>query len=398
MSNERLKATSIAMACCLSALPSVAAIEIVGQHNVTPIEQLDAALEHNQQYNQPTNPTQNEYSYGTQDYDSNSGQYYDPDLIKKALFEEFGTVENMLLVVNEMPLSHRNVVRALAMSQMQEQQRRIERIKLTNKLALIEESDFNLYAEYKALNDPKKIRQRREFNEKVSAAKNRPVIQSEINVRSIPYDPNGTKQISINNRVNSPTVISFFDVTGEPYPIESHIPDSETHHAASFDVRKTNDNQLLIIPKVDDKHVSGFVFLKDAAQPVSFRLTSYPEQTIDAKVSVMLPTISPSNTIKPEQLKVSFEKLNRDDDPNLSAVLSGRPPASAERLSITGLPPRSLAYKIGSYYYFRTEAIMKYEVDAANRIGNLHVFRALPRATYFFYVNNVETEVSVYEQ
>lgn len=396
MSDDKLKVASLVLGFCFSTFPAAGAIEVVGQYDVTPIEQLDAAV-NTPPPNRAPNTYKNEYAYVGHDYDSNNGTYYKPSEIRKALFEKYETLDNMLLVVNKMPLSHQNVVRELVMENMLEQQQRLAELKRENNLALAIQSRANITAERKALNDPSKIIEDRKFNTEVNAAQNRPVYESEVNVRSIPYDPNGTKQIAINNRVNSPTVISFFDVTGQPYPIKSHIPDSSTYKTESFEVMKTNDNQLLVIPKVDNKDVSGFVFLKDAAQPVSFRVTSYPEKTIDSKVSVMLPTISPENSLEPEALKVSFQKLNRDDDPNLSSVLSGRPPANAQPLVVSGLPPRSLAYKIDDYYYFRTEAILKYEIDAASRIGNLHVFRAAPRATYFFYVDNVEKEVSVHE-
>ncbi|MCC2524965.1 DotH/IcmK family type IV secretion protein [Vibrio coralliilyticus] len=394
-SSTRLYRALMILMSVSSVMPSVAGIQIVQEHPVLSIETLDS-YDQTQLVNAHS-PNEFRIENENVDYDSNSGTYYDKDAIKKRLFKQFKTVDNMILYADSMSLAEQNVVRELALAKLTEQEQRISDLKSNTDIARALHSLEAKDEEYRLINSPERIKQRREDISKTEAAKNRPLYNNNINVRSIPYDPNSIKQIRINNRVNRPTVISFFDRLGAPYSIESHIPNQSDIKAKSFDVLKPNSNQLLIVSKANDKEVSGFVFLKGATQPVPFYITSFANQDIDVTVNIMLSTISPDNDMPIESVKVPFTKLNKDDDPYMSAVLSGRIPPNAKPLKVIGLPPGSQAYRIGEYFYFRTEAILKYEVYSANSIGNLYAFKAVPRATYFFYVNNVETEVSVYE-
>lgn len=370
------------------ALSASAGVQIVSDDGIVAISDLAKS-----EFTSPS-PTAEQQN---QDYDSDTRRYYSEEQIKRSLFRKYKSVQQMLLHLDKLDFAEKNVVRELAIEQMMEQERRLNDIKTKQKVTIIQREHEKENSEYEALNDPEQIKRRREFDSSVAKAQNKPIFENDINVRQELYDPSSTEQILINNRVNRPTVVSFFDVMGSPYPIAQHIPDNATTKSESFNVTKVNSNQLLIVTNADFKEVSGFVFLKGAPQPVAFLLTSNADQDLDAKINIALPTVSPDSELTSESIKIPFEKLNKDDDHNMSLVLSGRPPAEAKSLHIDGLPRNSTGYRIGDYYYIRTQSQMKYEVHSANRFGSWYVFKAYPKSTYYFYVNNKETRVTVDE-
>nr|WP_275666843.1 DotH/IcmK family type IV secretion protein [Vibrio tubiashii] len=365
--------------------PSIGGVKIVSGDGVVPIAELA---------NSPVSTNQNSPQ---SDFDSNTHRAYNPTRVKADLFAKYGSIDQMLLHIDGMTLAEQNIVRDMALQKMLEQKARIHKLEKEQRLNVIEQEQDTSIAEYGAYNNPDQVIQRRVIDDNVKRAQSIEIHKIGVNVRNEAYDPNTTKQLVINTTVNRPTVLSFFDTLGAPYTISEHVPNQANAKSTSFTLTKMGSNQLLIAANTDYKSISGFVFLKGAPQPVAFLLQSRPDLDRDAKVNIMLPDVSPDNKATVESIKVPFEKLNKDDDPYLAAVLSGRIPQNAKNLMISGLPSNSSAYRIGDFYYIRTQAEMKYEIHSANRVGSWYVFKAYPKATYYFYVNNVKTKVTINE-
>ncbi|MDN3661066.1 DotH/IcmK family type IV secretion protein [Vibrio agarivorans] len=326
------------------------------------------------------------------DVDANTHKQYDRNAIKKDLFNRYGNVENMLLYSDKFSEQQKSVLRELTMQLIQNQNKQIashkHKVKIDTLKDQIEQED-----EVDAvINDPDRIVEKRRKSAEVEAAKKKLIYKPQIAIDTEHFDPNQASQIELNNRVNRPSVISFFDTTGHPYTITSYFPTD----AQTFELVQKGANQLLVSAKEEFEMLSGFVFLENEPQPIPFLLTSDPKHPIDVKRNVILPSVAPSNEAKVEQSVVPLSKLNKGDDPIMYEILHGLP-TSAKALKQSGLSSDSRVYQSGEFTYIRTRALMKYEIDSAINIRGLYVYRARSRSSYWFNVNNREQKVSIYE-
>lgn len=326
------------------------------------------------------------------DVDANTHKEYDRNAIRKDLFNRYGNVENMLLYSDKFSEQQKSVLRELTMQLIKSQNRQIASQKHQAKLDTLNEQikqddEFNAI-----LNDPDRIVTRRKKNAEVEEAQKKLLYKPQIVIDTQHFDPNVASQVEINNRVNRPTVISFFDTTGHPYTITSFFPTN----TETFELVQKGTNQLLVNAKLEFEILSGFVFLENEPQPIPFVLTSDPKQAIDVKRNVILPSVAPSNEAKIEQSVVPLSKLNKGDDPLMYEILHGLS-TNAKPLKQTGLPSDSRVYQSGEFTYIRTRAQMKYDIDSAINIRGLYVYRARSRSSYWFNVSNKETKVTIYE-
>ncbi|EGQ9239464.1 hypothetical protein F7U72_19330 [Vibrio vulnificus] len=325
-------------------------------------------------------------------FDANSHQNYDVDEVKRQLFEKYHTVENMLLYSEKFSEAQKSVLRELTMQLIRQQNKQIFEQRRTAKIEAIQEQIDTDQKEHEAINDPKKIVERRQFNAKVTEAEKAPIYNSNIQIETIPYDPTGSKQITINNRVNRPSVISFFDTIGHAFTIDDYFPKDTT----TFEIIKKGSNQLLVSAKVDFETLSGFVFLDNEPQAIPVLFTSDPKKNLDVKKNIILPSIAPTNKGDVEVSVVPLENLNKEDDPNMYRILHGLP-NQAKPLKNKGLPKDSSVYAFEDFVYIRTRQEMKYDIYSAISIRGLYVYKARPRNSYWFIVDNKEVEVQVYE-
>ncbi|WP_281188460.1 DotH/IcmK family type IV secretion protein [Vibrio harveyi] len=367
-----MTALKLALSACF-VMQAHAAVTIVGYNSntITPIDQLEGE---------------------SPSVDANTLQSFDRNEVKKQLFAKYHSVENMVLYSEKMPEIERSVVQELAMQLVREQNTRIAEEKRTSKIEALQDEIKTQDAEYRELNNPDVIIQRRKHNAKVTEAEKSQVYQSTIEIETIKFDPSSAGQIELNNRVNRPSVISFFDTTGHPYTISSYFPTD----TKIFELVKKGDNQLLISAKSDFETLSGFIFLENEPQAIPVLFTSNPKKPLDVKRNVILPSIAPSNTADVEVSVVPLANLNKEDDPVMYRILHGLP-TKAKELRQNGLPRDSSVFRYGDFIYIRTRQEMKYDIDSAINIRGLYVYKAYPRSFYWFNVDNREVRVDVYE-
>lgn len=327
-------------------------------------------------------------------YDVNSHKNYNRNKIKTQLFNKYKTIDNMLLHVDKFSSVERDVMRELYSITVADQQAKIDELKQQQKINLLRMRLKNQAEQYKTLNNPHSITERRKQEDKVQQAQRKALQRATINIQTTQFDPNSSEQITINTVINRPSVISFFDMTGSPYHIASHIPSKETENT-EFEVIKKNKNQLLILAKENYREISGFVFLEGVSQPIPIFLSSDTNRKIDVKRNVILPSVSPHSEEKAKKVAVAIQQLNKDDDPVMYRLLNGRPVPDATSLKVDGLPPNSNAYRHGKFVYIRTQEQMLYDIHSAIVLGSWYVYKAYPRASYWFHVNNTDHEVRV---
>lgn len=349
-----------------------AAVTIVGQSSITPIEEL----------------AKTEQPY----VDSDTGKTYDRAQVKLQLFERYKTVQNMVMYSDRFSEIQKSVLQELLLSHMEQISKEKEILKQQAKIQAIKSEQANQNEAHATLNDPDVIKQRRIINANKTEAEKVTIFESKINIDTERFDPNSDAQLNINNRVNRPSVLAFFDITGQPYTITSFFP-TETD---SFEFVRKGTNQLLISAKESYGELSGFVFLENEPQAIPVLYTSNPKRELNVKKNIILPTLSPTSSEDISQTTVPLSQLNNSDDPVMYQILHGRP-TDAKQLKQSGLPRDSSVYRTDEYTYIRTRAQMRYDIDSAINVRGLYVYRAHSRQTYWFDVNNQEQRVTVYE-
>lgn len=167
-----------------------------------------------------------------------------------------------------------------------------------------------------------------------------------------------------------PTAVSFFDRTGQPWPIEWN---TNSNPAAVADGGNCNtgpnsggpavaavgfyvctptkgSNVLEITPMSLQPRGGLVVTLQGAPKPISFLLIGGGSR-YDADMSVQVSEHGPNAKAG------AFARAPAPDTavPFLTAMLDGVPPAEATPLSVKGVPPDELrAWKVGDSVYLRT--------------------------------------------
>ena len=167
-----------------------------------------------------------------------------------------------------------------------------------------------------------------------------------------------------------PTALSFFDRTGEPWPIEwdtNSNPAAQANNgncnqgpaggggpavaSAGFYVcAPTAGSNVLQVAAASLQPRGGLlVTLKGAPKPISFMLVA-GGGTYDADLTVQVAERGP-NAKGPATGPVAPDTAS----PFLTAMLDGAPPAEAEPLAVSGVSPDDLrAWKVGNRVVLRT--------------------------------------------
>jgi intracellular multiplication protein IcmK len=187
---------------------------------------------------------------------------------------------------------------------------------------------------------------------------------------NVSLGPGGTTSI-VQTAPGYPTAISFFDSTGQPWPIAwdtNGIPASSSGgshgngptegggtpavDAVGFDVSVPvkGSNVLQLQPRSPHRRGGVLVNLENAPKPIAFMVVSGTSQ-YDADISVRVADRGPN-------AKVAI--ITRPDTPEtgapyLTAMLDGVPPSQAVPLSVEGVAPDEVrAWQMGDKDYVRT--------------------------------------------
>ncbi len=312
---------------------------------------------------------------------------------KSALLQKYGSIDEALVNYDQLNRIEVSALRELALEEMKRQHEQVAKEKNKAKVEAIERDlSYNNEA-YQAANNPEIILKRRQINDVINKAKKIELHKPTVNMTSEMFEPELNGLIAVNTITNRPTALSFFDQMGNPYPIVKFIP----QETADFKFETINDNIIIVRAENNYAALSGFVFLKNINQPIPIQYTALPEKKVDVKKSIYVPQTSPTADTSVESAHLSFSSVTKEDDGSMFSFLNGRTVAGSKLITIEGLPARSRSWKHNGYIYIKTTANMKYDVLDAKSSGNWKIYKAYPRESYWFSINQRDTEVFVHE-
>ncbi len=357
------------------ATSAYASVSIVTQDGILPIEEIARNKP------QPTSTDSANYSPEKQ------------TVTPLSLLRKYGTIENALFNLDNLSQGEQEVLRDLAIQELVATHRKIETRKRKVNLDQIT-SDINYSNDlHETTNNPEQIKQRRIINANIEKAKSEDIYTPQLSIETKPIDPEGNDVISVNTKVNSPAAVSFFDQLGNPYPIVKFLPKTNTE----FDIETINENILIIKANNDFKTVSGFIFLKGISQPIPLYLTSNPEFSLNTKLNIQVPKISPDAPQTIESALDNYTNTSNKDDSAMYRFLNGRNVPNSQRINIEGLPRNSQSWRYNKHVYIKTPQNMLYDMIDIKRIGDWKIYKAHPRSSYWFSINGRDTEVFVNE-
>ncbi len=192
-----------------------------------------------------------------------------------------------------------------------------------------------------------------------------------------------------------PTAVSFFDKTGEPWPIEWDVNSNPAGAAGGTNCNASpaaggpavaavgfyvctpvaGSNVLEISPSSLQPRGGLLVTLKGAPKPISFLLIG-GGGTYDADLSVQVSERGPNAKGLP-----ALPTAPDTASPFLTAMLDGVPPAEATPLSVSGVSPDDLrAWRVGERIVIRTRytLVSPEWVASENGEGGLTVYSLPP--------------------
>lgn len=162
--------------------------------------------------------------------------------------------------------------------------------------------------------------------------------------QTISLDP-GTPPVEINTAVGHVTTLSIVDASGQPWPIQ------DISWAGNFEVLQpeTGSNMLRITPMADFAFGNVSMRLIGLNPPVIFTFRT-DRKTVQVRADIQIAEMGPNGIAPPIQRQVTTTA----GDSQLSTILEGVPPPSANKLKIDGIDGRTTAYEAGGVTYVRT--------------------------------------------
>jgi hypothetical protein len=193
---------------------------------------------------------------------------------------------------------------------------------------------------------PEQVTQIRIIEDKVEKAKNEPLKDIKLQVRTIDVDVDSPTPIELNVYAGYASSIVFYDQTGSPWPIEGDILGndqafssqqvSENKHIGAFEILK-NFSQS-----------NALVNLKDLPIPIVIKLVG-SSGVVDSRVSVRIPKAGPNAKFS----AFSYD-LIQNVSPEMLKVLNGDKLIDSQRYALVGVDGE-VTYKNG-LLYIRTQA------------------------------------------
>lgn len=217
----------------------------------------------------------------------------------------------------------------------------------------------------------------------------------------------------INTVKGYPTAISFFDSTGQPWPIAwdtssnaaggssgncntTAASTSGTVEVTGFHscVPVKGSNVLQITPLSLAPRGGMLVSLQGAPKPLAFLIVG-GEQRYDADITVRVTDRGPNAKIQID----TRPGAPVTGAPFMNALLSGIAPADAKPLSVEGVSPDDIrAWRLGGEIFLRTRyVLMSPPWSASEQAGGVTVY-ALPSTPFaLLSVNGISTSIALKE-
>lgn len=207
-------------------------------------------------------------------------------------------------------------------------------------------SDFDSSVKKSIPFTPDQVSEIRKREESVEKARNAPLKDIKLQIRTIDVDVDSPNPIELNVYAGNVSAIVFYDQTGSPWPIEGDILGnkdafsssqiSESNHIASFEILK-NFSQS-----------NALVNLKGLPIPIVIKLVG-TSGVVDSRVSVRIPKAGPNANFT----AYSYD-LIQNVSPEMLKVLNGDKLINSKRYALVGVEGE-VTYKDG-LLYIRTEA------------------------------------------
>lgn len=176
-----------------------------------------------------------------------------------------------------------------------------------------------------------------------------------------------------------PTVLSFFDNSGQPWPVvrEQNSNPKGEGNAGGFEVTRPIEGGNTIEITVTAPYPRGglVVYLRGAPKPISFMLVS-GRGRYDANASVFIADRGP-NALAPVVVR---REVSDTGDEEMSKMLDGITPAGARSLTIVnGSPDEYRAWRMRNLVYLRTTQVLMLPEPVAYKMaeGGLRLYAVL---------------------
>lgn len=170
----------------------------------------------------------------------------------------------------------------------------------------------------------------------------------EVRVETLSLEPSATPPI-IKLAPGHVTSLTMLDATGQPWPV------ADVSWGGDFEITAPEEGGhiIRISPLGGYKVGNMSLRLKDLTTPVTFTLETQPD-VVDYRFDARLPVNGPNALAA--VIDTSFTSTAGSG--TLMTVLDGVPPKGTQQLGVSGVDPRTTAYKIGNQIYVRTPLSM----------------------------------------
>lgn len=140
------------------------------------------------------------------------------------------------------------------------------------------------------------------------------------------------------------TTINIMDATGEPWPI------SDVGVGGNFEVTPTaaGSHVVRIMPLADFAAGNLSILLDKLSTPVVLRLSTGTSD-VDLRYDLRIPKFGPNAKIP----LINRPRLEAGNE-QIMMLLANAPPKDAQRLKVTGLDARTMAWSMGGHVFVRT--------------------------------------------
>jgi intracellular multiplication protein IcmK len=194
---------------------------------------------------------------------------------------------------------------------------------------------------------PDEIRKLLEYYDKTRQAIETPIYpypKPELKIETVALDPGSTPP-EIHLAVNHVSTISFYDVTGAPWPI------GDIAFAGEFEIAEPEElgHTMAIIPLAEFAHGNLAITLLTLPTPVVFTLKTQRD-VVQYRYDARIPEFGPF--AESPIIEGGIDLVA--GSPLLNSILDGVPPEGAVKLEIAGVDGRTTAYSYNFNTYVRT--------------------------------------------
>ena len=167
--------------------------------------------------------------------------------------------------------------------------------------------------------------------------------KGDVRISTLSLDP-GSALPQVNLQAGYVTTINVMDITGQPWPI------LDVGVGGNFEVTPTHSGSQVvrIMPLAANAEGNLSVLLKDLPTPIIFRLSTLTHQ-VDMRYDARIPKMGPNAKVP----LISRPRLEAGNE-TLISLLQNNAPSDAQRLKISGLDSRSMAWTLSGHTYVRT--------------------------------------------